>query len=183
MIRLILAALCAVLTISAADARPKHGHHYRSVPISSDLSGFFGLFEAPQAVAARPERRYRTTHRTHRRVPEGLARVMADGAGRIVSHPSGCPSRAFCGCGASVERFGRSIRSLWLARNWLRFPRSEPAPGRAAVRRDGHHVVILREHVRGQVWIVYDANSGRHRTRVHPRSIAGFVIVDPSAGA
>ena len=99
--------------------------------------------------------------------------------GAIVSHPPGCPSRAFCGCGASVEVFGRPVRSLWLAANWYRFPRSYPAPGMAAVRR--HHVFVLRQHLGGNVWMVYDANSGGRATRVHPRSIAGYTIVNPRA--
>jgi hypothetical protein len=180
-LRLLAGALLCVLFASNADARPKHHHkhhhHYRAEPGNSDLSGFFGLFEAPQAATARPARRYRTAHRTHRRVHEGLARVMAEGAGRVVAHPAGCPSRAFCGCGAAVRIFGRPIRSLWLAANWFRFPRTSPAPGTVAVRH--HHVFVLERHVRGSTWIVYDANSGRHRTRVHPRSIAGYSIVNP----
>jgi hypothetical protein len=53
----------------------------------------------------------------------------------------------------------------------------------AAVRPDGHHIVVLERHIRGSTWLVYDANSGRHRTRVHPRSLAGWAIVDPRAGA
>jgi hypothetical protein len=54
--------------------------------------------------------------------------------------------------------------SLWLAANWFRFPRSAPAPGTVAVKR--HHVFVLERHIRGSTWMVYDANSGRHRTRV-----------------
>lgn len=99
----------------------------------------------------------------------------------IVSHPSGCPRRAFCGCGASVESFGRPIASLFTARSWLRFPRAEPSSGHAAVR--AHHVFILREHISGSMWLVYDANSGGRQTRVHARSIAGFTIVNPHGGA
>jgi hypothetical protein len=184
----ILAAVLAVLFASSrADARPKHAPHYRSVPISSDLSGFFGLFEAPQATRSRtrghrrhiPAAKARAAGFERRQMPSGLARVMAEGAVRVVSHPSGCPSRAFCGCGASVRVFGRSVRSLWLARSWLRFPRSAPAPMKVAVR--AHHVFVLQSHISGTVWEVYDANSGHGRTRVHPRSIAGFVIVDPRA--
>jgi hypothetical protein len=78
-----------------------------------------------------------------------------------------------------VRIFGKPIRSLWLARNWFRFPRTSPAPGAVAVRRDGHHVVVLERHIRGSTWLVYDANSGRHRTCIHRRSIAGWAIVDP----
>jgi hypothetical protein len=101
-------------------------------------------------------------------------------AERVISHPAGCPARAFCGCGAAVRIFGRPIRNLWLAANWFRFPRAAPAPGMAAVRR--HHVMVLEANLGGGVWRVYDANSGRHRTRVHARSLVGFVVVDPRGG-
>jgi hypothetical protein len=117
----------------------------------------------------------------HRHVPQGLQRVMAEGAGRVVGgRPAGCP-RAFCGCGASLYLFGKIVPALNLAANWLRFPRAEPAPGMVAARR--HHVFVLVRHIRGPIWLAHDSNSGRHRTRIHPRSIAGFVIVDPRAGA
>lgn len=99
-------------------------------------------------------------------------------SGRVVAHPAGCPWRQFCGCGASIRVFGRSIRSLWLAAAWFKFPRTSPAPGMAAVRK--HHVMVLEAHVSGDVWTVYDANSGGHQTRVHQRSIAGYVIVNPN---
>lgn len=96
----------------------------------------------------------------------------------IISHPQGCPRRAFCGCGASVEVFGRPVRELFLARNWFRFPRTEAAPGTVAVRR--HHVFVLRQHIQGNVWLVADHNSGGRKSRLHARSIAGHAIVQPS---
>ena len=74
--------------------------------------------------------------------------------------------------------FGAPVRSLWLAAEWKRrFPAASPAPGMVAAR--AHHVMVLEQHVQGAVWMVYDANSGRHQTRVHARSIAGFRIVNP----
>lgn len=102
-------------------------------------------------------------------------------ASQVVSHPSGCPARAFCGCGAAVRVFGRPIRDLWLAANWLRFPRAAPAPGMVAARRG--HVFVLETHIGGNTWQVFDANSGGHRTRIHARSIAGFAIVNPRGGS
>lgn len=100
---------------------------------------------------------------------------------QIVEHPQGCPSRAFCGCGAALEVFGRHVRDLWLASNWLRFPRTEPAPGMVAVRR--HHVFVIRE-VRGPgLVLAYDANSGGRKTRVHLRSLSGFTVVNPRGGS
>ncbi|WP_291684544.1 hypothetical protein [Bradyrhizobium sp.] len=100
---------------------------------------------------------------------------------KIVStRPSGCP-HAFCGCEASLYRFGRIIPQLNLAANWRRFPRASPAPGMAAVR--SGHVMILQQHVGGDIWYVHDGNSGGHVTREHPRSIAGYTIVDPGAAS
>ena len=97
----------------------------------------------------------------------------------VVSHPRGCPARAFCGCGAAVRIFGKPVRALWLAANWFRFPRTSPSPGMVAVRR--HHVFVLEQSLGGNTWLAYDANSGGHATRIHARSIAGYVIVNPRA--
>lgn len=95
----------------------------------------------------------------------------------IVAHPAGCPRSLFCGCGAAVEVFGTPRRELWLASNWLKYPRTAPAPGMVAARRG--HVMVLREHVAGSTWIVFDANSGKGKTRVHARDISPYVIVNP----
>lgn len=100
---------------------------------------------------------------------------------RFIPHPAGCPRVAFCGCGASVEVFGKPIRSLYLSTAWFRFPRSDPSAGKVAVRRG--HVFVLREHVAGKVWRVYDANSGGGKTRIHNRSISGWTIVNPHGGS
>jgi len=96
---------------------------------------------------------------------------------RIVSHPSGCPGRAFCGCGVSVRVFGRPIRSLYLAANWFRFPRTEPSAGMVAVR--NHHVMYIIDYNGNGNATVYDPNSGGHQTRIHTRSLAGYKIVNP----
>jgi hypothetical protein len=107
--------------------------------------------------------------------------AMAPSDERVVGNrPSGCPN-AFCGCEASLYRFGHIVPELNLAGNWRRFPRAAPAPGMAAVR--SGHVMILQQQVAGDVWYVHDGNSGGHVTREHPRSIAGYAIVDPSAGS
>jgi hypothetical protein len=98
----------------------------------------------------------------------------------VSSRPSGCP-HAFCGCEASLFRFGRIIPQLNLASNWRRFPRAAPATGMAAVR--SGHVMILQQHVAGDIWYVHDGNSGGHVTREHPRSIAGYTVVDPSSAS
>jgi hypothetical protein len=103
------------------------------------------------------------------------------GGERIVGRrPAGCP-HAFCGCEASIYLFGHIIPELNLAANWRRFPRAAPSPGMAAVR--SGHVMILERHVGGDIWYVHDGNSGGHVTREHPRSIAGYTIVDPGSGS
>jgi hypothetical protein len=97
---------------------------------------------------------------------------------RVVGgRPAGCPN-AFCGCEASLYRFGHVVPELNLASNWRRFPRAAPAPGMAAVR--SGHVMILQAEVGNGVWTVHDGNSGGHVTREHARSLAGYTIVDPS---
>lgn len=111
-----------------------------------------------------------------RSAPEGYV-------AQILPHPAGCPRRAFCGCGAALERFGRHVRGLWLASNWLRFPRvprGSEAPGHAAARRG--HVFIIKAVLGNGLVMAYDANSGGRRTRLHVRSLAGFTVVDPSGG-
>lgn len=97
--------------------------------------------------------------------------------GSIVSHPAGCPASLFCGCGAAVRVFGQARRDLFTARAWFRFPRTAPAPGMVAVR--AHHVWVLESQVSGNTWVGYDANSGGHQTRIHARSLAGYVVVNP----
>lgn len=97
-------------------------------------------------------------------------------SGHIVSHPTGCPGRAFCGCGVSVKVFGRPIRNLFLASNWFKFPRANPAPGMVAVR--NHHVMYIMAYDNGAA-TVYDPNSGGRQTRIHTRSLRGYAIVNP----
>ncbi|WP_398471574.1 hypothetical protein [Tardiphaga sp.] len=164
--RLIVAAcalLCTLCVTSAQAARAK--------PFSCDSADIIrpcGSFQLDQPGHSSPAQR--TRHDRGAAAAIGLA-------ARILSHPPGCPRRAFCGCGASVEVFGCPVRSLFLAANWLRFPRAAPAPGMVAARRG--HVFVLRQHISGKTWLAYDANSGGRRTRLHARSIAGFSIVNP----
>ena len=118
-------------------------------------------------------------YRHHYRIQHfSEAMAMGPSSERVVGgRPAGCPN-AFCGCEASLYKFGRIVPGLNLASNWRRFPRAAPAPGMAAVR--SGHVMILESQVSGNVWTVHDGNSGGHVTREHPRSLAGYTIVDPS---
>lgn len=97
----------------------------------------------------------------------------------IVAHPPGCPRVRFCGCGASIKVFNKRIPSLYLARNWYRFPPSTPGPGKVAVR-NGHVFVILKDLGLNRV-LAYDPNSGGHKTRIHVRSLAGYSVRNPKA--
>jgi hypothetical protein len=126
--------------------------------------------------AATSGRRFRTARSTA--TPRATAAVYREA--EVVAHPAGCPSRAFCGCGASIEVFGRSIRELWRAANWFRFPPASPAAGMVAVRY--HHVFVIREVLGSGLVLAYDANSGGHRTRIHVRSLAGYSVRNPRGG-
>ncbi|WP_244613598.1 hypothetical protein [Nitrobacter winogradskyi] len=87
--------------------------------------------------------------------------------------------------GDAVVRFGLNVLIIdpW---NELEHHRrrdeslAAPAPGMVAARRG--HVFVLKRHLHGNTWLVHDSNSGHGKTRIHPRSIAGFTIVDPRAG-
>ncbi|MGA8615163.1 MAG: hypothetical protein WB760_26480 [Xanthobacteraceae bacterium] len=106
-----------------------------------------------------------------------LRRAYSYDEGRVVSHPSGCPWSAFCGCGASVKIFGHPVRDLYLASNWYRFPRTSPHAGAVAVW--SHHVAVIESYNGDGHAIAYDANSGGHLTREHEISLAGAAIVQP----
>ncbi|MGC2777548.1 MAG: hypothetical protein WA418_18125 [Bradyrhizobium sp.] len=132
-------------------------------------------------VQAQARPRHHHHHYSHRHHSAMNAMASMSGEGRVVGgRPSGCP-HAFCGCEASLYKFGRVIPELNLASNWRRFPSAAPAPGMAAVR--SGHVMILQQQVAGSIWYVHDGNSGGHVTREHPRSIAGYTIVNPGAGS
>ncbi len=156
---LVLFAL--LLATSTAEAR-RHHHRARLHVAQNCDSG--DIMRPCWGVITTPPQR------THR-----WAALLGHGA--MQPHPAGCPRRAFCACGASVRVFGHSVRSLWAARAWLRFPTAAPAPGMVAA--SFEHVFVLEQHVGGNVWLVYDANSGGHATRIHNRSIAGYSIVNP----
>ena len=83
----------------------------------------------PFASEARPRHHH---HRHH--YLNAMASIPGDARAdtRIVGgRPAGCP-HAFCGCEASLYKFGRIIPELNLAANWRRFPRTAAAPGMAA---------------------------------------------------
>ena len=141
------------------------------------------LLAVVPSAEARPRRSYRysqTIRRSRvarRAIRVRRARVTHTQSVQVISHPAGCPRRAFCGCGASVHLFGRPIRDLFLAANWFKFPRAAPAPGTVAVRRG--HVFVISQVLGGNKVLAHDYNSGRGQSRVHVRSLAGFTVVRP----
>lgn len=200
MTRFIAACICALFCLAfttGSEARQRGWPTYAAHPdcnITMPCEGVIASKRGEAVVKAMGGFGSARKHYTPRQPPWNETRAvrsthsiaappprMAGAIPAIVSHPVGCPRSAFCGCGAAVRIFGAPIRSLWLAANWFKFPRTAPAPGAVAVRK--HHVFVLEAHLGGNVWQVYDANSGRHQTRIHARSIAGYVIVNPRGAA
>lgn len=171
----LFAAIALLCLLSSAEARQNHPSCTETGTAMQPVCGTASPAAGNDFLAGVRQIRVnmRRDHGTHARRGPGAEY----GASQVVAHPSGCPGRAFCACGASVRVFGRSIRSLWLAASWFRFPRAAPAAGMVAVRR--HHVFVLEEHISGDTWQVFDANSGGRKTRIHARSIAGYAIVNP----
>ncbi|WP_312015280.1 hypothetical protein [Bradyrhizobium liaoningense] len=119
---------------------------------------------------------YRSAQLTVTDVGGAATTTSISGSRVIGGRPAGCPS-SFCGCGAALRVFGRVVPELNLAANWLRFPRASPAPGMVAARRG--HVFVLEQHLGGDMWMAYDANSGGRATRIHARSLRGYTVVNP----
>lgn len=163
-LRLLAGALLCVLTILPANAcdvmRPCHGN---GRPLfDSGLAQ--DSFSSHRAAKRRSERH------AHRRVPEGLARVMAEGAGRVVNW---IKPRAWCGWWMR-RHLGVANSAGNLARWWagLRRPAHGPHVGAIVVWR--HHVGRITGRTADGRWIVKSGNDG-HRVRERPRSVAGAI--------
>lgn len=145
----------------------------KGTDLSREFTGdrYSGGSVAPQRTVQR-----RTAHRKATKATRNISRVVRSDA-RVVAHPAGCPRTRFCGCGVSVRVFGHPKRELFLAANWRKFPPASPAPGMVAWRY-GHVFYIEQAHGDGTA-TVYDPNSGRHLTRIHRRSLAGYRVVNP----
>jgi len=164
-------AFLSAITTAPAYARKKHHQtHSQHQTLTYDNNG------RVRAAAAPAWQWQRVAPASQARMTPAVGRA-SHVASVVGGRPAGCPRR-FCGCGASLKLFGRIIPELNLASNWLRkFPRTAPAPNMAAARPG--HVMVLLEHMGGDQWKVYDANSGGGRTRIHVRSIRGFAVVNP----
>lgn len=161
---IVIVAILAAMIVHPADAKPRKHHHQRlsSATVVCDHRGCSDVKSGSAPVA--------------RHAP----------ALSVSSNAHGCPIALSCGCRLSLKLFGRVITTpnLKMALTWAKvFPRTSPAPGMVAVghRKGGGHVFELLSHIAGDVWLVYDPNSGGHKDHVHERSIAGKIIVNPNA--
>lgn len=161
-------AVAFLLVIALAQpAEAKHRNYSGASAVTAFCGDRYGSCNSSRAVVIEVVRR------------NARARSYVYDDAVIGVQPHGCPRR-FCGCGLSLKLFGEIRPELNLASNWVKkFTRAHAAPGMAAVRRGGGHVMGLLSHVAGDDWLVYDANSGGGLTREHVRSIRGYVIVDP----
>ncbi len=136
-------------------------------------------FAAPQTLT------YCASDGTYRQAC-GQAETRATGRARVSTgyaeaqiiggRPAGCP-KAYCGCGLA-RYLGINDARLNLAWNWTRiFPRAHAGAGMAVVWR--HHVAYIESMVGDREALLRDYNSGRGLSRLHVRSIAGAVVVDP----
>lgn len=177
--KMILAALAALFLLPASANAQVSTDHARAW----DAHERGGTSLHTQRRASRHTRATKRRASVARRLSPPIARSpiarIAHTASQILPHPSGCPRRLFCGCGAALEVFGKHRRDLWLAAAWLRFPSASPGPGMVAANR--RHVMVIRQMVGPNTALVYDANSGGGKTRLHVRSLAGYSVRNPRA--
>lgn len=174
--RVLVASVLIVLASASTEARPFHTSQPKECNVTMPCD--FSLAQSQQ-TKDRVTRRARVLQSYAMARGPTASETANASTGQIVGgRPAGCP-RSFCGCGAAIRVFGHAVPELNLASNWLRFPRTAPAPGMVAARRG--HVFVLEQHVSGDVWMAYDANSGGHATRIHARSLRGYAIVNPRA--
>ncbi|MGY8706693.1 hypothetical protein RAD16_13215 [Bradyrhizobium sp. 18BD] len=178
MFKQVIFASCFVVFASLnSEARPYRLERASecNVTMPCDFSYSSQVLNQRKALT-RSLRTYRSTQLAVVAVTDTASPGNSVSARIVGGRPAGCPS-SFCGCGAALRLFGRIVPELNLAANWLRFPRTSPAPGMVAARRG--HVFVLEHHIAGDVWMAYDANSGGHATRIHARSLRGYTVVNP----
>ena len=182
---LVLTAVFTMLACTNAQGRQRFeagGSLNRDdrYPHTTDVRGWKETAKKAAPFRVHPRRVHSRAGHVRPQTTRNRAAEAAHHVAEILPHPVGCPRRAFCGCGAALKIFGRPLRELWLAVNWFRFPPAAPAPGMVAVRR--HHVFVIEAVIDRYRVIAYDANSGRHQTRRHVRSLAGYSVRNPHGG-
>lgn len=177
--------LSAMLCLAASGAEARHGNISACVqtgdimrPCAYQPDFLSGVRSIKVRMHREPaERRIAKRAVQAVQIVERVVYRATASAVQMLPHPAGCPGRQFCGCGAAVEVFGSPRRDLWLAANWLRFPRTAPAPGMVAARHG--HVFVLKVQRADGTWLVADFNSGGHASRLHVRPLSGYTIVNP----
>lgn len=106
----------------------------------------------------------------HRQVPQGLQRVMAEGAGRAVNW---IKPRAWCGWWMR-RHLGVANPAANLSRWWASYGRRAHGPHVGAIVVWRHHVGRITGRTADGRWIVKSGNDG-HRVRERPRSVAGAI--------
>lgn len=171
-----LLAVSTLLILSSTGASARVRADGGLAPSVSDRHSLYPFQYAPDVI--KPTRRI--ARGFHKKTVSHRSGKRDGRSATIVPNHAGCPSRAFCGCSASIEVFGRNIRELWLAAAWFKFPPAAPAPGMVAVRK--HHVFVIREVLSNGRVLAFDGNSGGHKTRIWIRSLAGFSVRNPRGG-
>lgn len=170
--RVFVASVLIVIASAASEARPLQRTQPKECNVTMPCD-----FSSPSVVRVARRGRLSKSYAMAGNSPVPSEAMVS--AGQVVGgRPAGCP-RSFCGCSAAIRVFGHVVPELNLASNWLRFPRTAPAPGMVAARRG--HVFVLEHQISGDMWMAYDANSGGHATRLHARSLRGYAIVNPRA--
>ncbi|WGD49137.1 hypothetical protein QA641_26250 [Bradyrhizobium sp. CB1650] len=177
--QVVASCLFVIVSSIASEARPYRIHQAVECNVTMPCD-FSHSQTRRERVSRSPLQAYRSAQLTVTDAGSASTAVNVSGTRVVGGRPAGCPS-SFCGCGAALRVFGRIVPELNLAANWLRFPRTSPAPGMVAARRG--HVFVLEQHLGGDVWLAYDANSGGHATRMHTRSLRGYTVVNPRGTA
>jgi hypothetical protein len=138
MIRLLIAS--AMLCIAATPSSARHSHKKIQVGTGCDvMRPCFGngasLFDFEDHEAGRSRQsaaRHESNHRSHHRISKGLARVLAEGAGRVAgvvrsssgatAHVAGRATGAFQCLVSALDRQGYPIRFMggWRAHGSVR---------------------------------------------------------------
>jgi hypothetical protein len=174
----LVASLLVLIGSASAEARLIHSRQASECNVTMPCNFSFSQ-PSPQRVSRYPRSGYMGRPQRFIALRDAYASANMPGDKVVGGRPAGCP-HAFCGCGAAIRVFGHAVPELNLAANWLRFPRTSPAPGMVAARRG--HVFVLEQPLSGGMWMAYDANSGGRATRIHARSLQGYTIVNPHAG-
>ncbi len=169
---LVALAICAgpLLASGSADAR----QHYRHRHVTTH---HFGHYLVGRHLR-RHYRHYAARHyayRRHRRVFSSRGTLPAPCR---VAASMGGP----CGCWAAYTLLGRLDHvwhgvNLWLADDWLRFPRAAPAPGTAVVWPHRHVAPVVQVHNDRTGKAV--AVTTRESWGLRRVSLAGLVVVQP----